>query len=263
MNQAEDKTIVPSQNVSSLAREAGGQYATYDEFILWFALPAHEKIKMGIETHEAFADYHGLNRRTITRWKARSDFYPKLKALRDGWARDRTSDVIAAMYKTAMKGNPLAQVTWMKVFEGFTEKTETTMTQKVEIGVGDIRFLIEQLPEPLKSKHYANLRELLDDATAFESARNAEDSNWTTLPEDGVSREADPDAQDIPDADAHEVAAQDKTGIRVPVGREVHTRDHQSSSRRGQESIAGDGGIRPMVSEKSQGCDDGWLTRAG
>jgi hypothetical protein len=35
-----------------------------------------------------------------------------------------TDDVILAMYRTAMKGNPAAQKLWMQVIEGWSEKNE-------------------------------------------------------------------------------------------------------------------------------------------
>ncbi len=43
-----------------------------------------------------------------------------------------------------------------------------------QITEGDIRFLIEALPEPMKSLHYTHLRELLDDSVAATQTRTSE-----------------------------------------------------------------------------------------
>ena len=196
---------------------------------------------MGIETQGSFAAWQSLSERTLNRWKERADFLPNVKNIRDKWAQERGGDVAAAIYQTAMKGNPLAQKLWMQVYEGFSEKSEIAVTKKIEIGVNDIRFLIEALPEPLKSKHYANLRELLDDSAAFANARNidpealrdaqdTESGGGTEVAEDGVCRPPDNDAQDIPEPATNEMAARNTPGVCEHMERQAYTYNNQSAA---------------------------------
>jgi hypothetical protein len=111
-------------NPPSLARARGQlkNESTYDEFILWFALPKYEKVRMRLETQEQFAGYHHLNRHTISEWKKRLDFYPRLKELRNTWGRDRTHNVIVALYHGAISDRPSAardRELWLKYVEGW------------------------------------------------------------------------------------------------------------------------------------------------
>lgn len=217
---------------------------TYDEFVLWYAMPGHEKVKYGVETQEQFADMHGINRRTLTRWKNRTDFRKRIKELRDEWGKSRTSDIIAAIYKSAIKGNPLSQKLWLQYFEDFEEKSQQThKVEHVEITANDIRFLIEALPEPMKTYHYANLRQLLDDSAAHANARlideqtllahdELEESDRAEGPESGVSGEADNHAPNVPNLTAYEVAAGHPRRLCCSVEREVSAYHHQGTARR-------------------------------
>ena len=50
------------------------------------------------------------------------------------------------------------------------EKEDRRDPNSVHISPGDIRFLIDALPEPLKSRNYIRLREILDDSSAAQQA---------------------------------------------------------------------------------------------
>lgn len=250
MESNENKNTERSQQVAFLAREAerGLEYvSTYDEFILWFALPRHEKISMGLETQKAFAADQHLSERTLNRWKDRPDFLPRIKALRDKWAKERGSDVVAAIYRSAINTKspaaPAAQKLWMQIFEGFSEKSQVEHTTNAELTVNDIRFVIEQLPEPLKSKHYANLRELLDDAAAFERARDAQDSRGSDGSAEAILREADHPAPQLPGKSSDEMAKGDQSGVRSDMVGQTPAHNHESAPRRGQEPDAGYSGV--------------------
>jgi hypothetical protein len=125
----------------------------------------------------------------------------------------------------------------MQLFEGFTEKTESTEIKKVEVGVNDIRFLIDALPEPLKSKHYGNLRELLDDASSVRNARSVESDRWNERPAQTISDETDNDAQNVPGDRANAVAIRHQESVSgyMGDGRERQSKasegDYQSTER--------------------------------
>lgn len=202
MEQLQDKVTIPQK------------LDQYEDFIEWYALPLEAKRKVKIITQADFCKKFKLAPNTLTAWKRRPEFVTRVRALRTDWGFDRTSDVLNGMYKSALKGNDKSQKLWLQYFENFSEKTEQTNVNKVEIGVNDIRFLIEQLPEPMKSNHYANLRQLLDDVTAFRNAREAEDSIVADGPPQPLLGQTNQPAQHVPDTEADEVAEGDTAGVR-------------------------------------------------
>lgn len=167
--------------------------------MFWFALPLSERNKTAASSLTEYAEQNRVDRKTLWAWRQRPDFKARVKELRFKWADDMTSAVLDGWKLACMKGNPLAIELWLKYFHDYIPKTQEIHTQQVEIGVNDIRHLIEQLPEPLKSKHYANLRELLDDASAVANARSPQDSSWSTPAPYRILDEADHDAPNLPD----------------------------------------------------------------
>lgn len=210
----------------------------YREFILWTAMPPLEKQRLGLETQGAFCDEYKINRATAVRWKERPDFEERVDAILKMWSVDKTPDVIFGIYKAAVKGNPMSQLLWLQYFKKFNPKQEVEHTHKVEVGVNDIRFIIEALPEPLKSEHYANLRKLLEDGQRLRFAGELENST-RVIDVDGtpgpVSDEADHDAPDVPGERADAVATSHKASLCEDMVWPAFTRHHQSASRWWQE----------------------------
>lgn len=214
--------------------------STYDEFILWFALPGHEKQKMGLEFQDAFAAYHGITPKTLSTWKRRPDFLPSVHELRTSWAKERTSDVIAAIYKSSLKGNDKSQKLWMQLFEGFTEKTEVEKKETVEVGVNDIRFIIEALPEPHKTKFNGYIDEIISVANSIRNARDVDEAVWNERPTYTVRDEANNDAQEFSDNGTDGMAESNQTSIRRNMVRTPSASDNQSTSRWWKKQTAGD-----------------------
>jgi hypothetical protein len=228
------------------------RFGAYEEFILWTAMPDEERDKLGIETQGEFCEKYHIDKNTPTRWKARADFISQVTELRRQWAFDRTGNVIKGIYLSALKGNPFSQKLWLQYFLGFKEQSEVAVTDKVEIGVNDIRFLIEALPEPLKSKHYANLRQLLDDAADFADARNIDPAaiddetegdggGGSERPAEAVRGDANPNAPHISVRRTDGVAASHQASIRADMGADPDraarpsARHNESAARWGQE----------------------------
>lgn len=257
MSGTKKEVSVLNSNVQSLAREPRDlkNSGSYDEFIVWYALPRPERIKLGMETQLAFAEYHGLNTHTLTLWKKRLDFQGKVTALRREWAHERTSNVIAGIYNSAVSGGkeaPQAQKLWMQVFEGFTEKAEVEHTKKIEISVNDIRFLIQGLPEPLRTEHYANLRKLLDDSSAIAKAGLwveggefkpdegiVEGSIVAGGSEGDIPRETNHDAPNVPSPETYFVARSHSADVCENMERQLQPYNYKSAARWWKEQTAG------------------------
>ena len=208
----------------------------YDEFILWFAAPSPYKQKIGLETQKQFADYYGTSERNLSRWKERYDFEPRVRELRRKWGFEKTGAVIEGIYRSAVKGNPLSQKLWLQVFEGFAEKTEVEHTKKVEIGVNDIRFIIEGMPEPTRTKFYGYIREIIDEAVALRNAGELADG----LREDdgaeaAVPGKADHDAQDASEPKADVLAGRHSASVCRDMVGLLSSGNYQGPARWGKE----------------------------
>lgn len=203
----------------------------YDEFILWFAMPTPEKEKMGIENQTEFAREWEISDRTCSRWKERDDFESRVRQLRKKWAFDKTGDVIYGIYRSSVKGNDKSQKLWMQIFEGFTEKQEVTHTLQVEVSVKDIRFLIEGLPEPLRTKHYDNLTELLIDADKARRTGEFEDDSTDRGLEAEIQDETIIDAPDLSNLRANEIPGSYRERLCQDLEWQVSPHNHKSASR--------------------------------
>lgn len=182
----------------------------YTEFVRWTALPEHERVNTGIKTQGDFAAKYQVSESTLSLWKRRSDFEPRVDELLHHWAIGKTPSVINGMYRSAVKGNPMSQALWLQYFKKFNPKASGEEEgAKVVLGVGDIRHLIEQLPEDLKQKHYGYLRELAEDFGRIRNSQPAERSDWAERPAEPISESTDGDAQSLPNIRCYEMAEGD------------------------------------------------------
>lgn len=225
-------TQVPQTDVRKAPSIKGGDI--YTEFILWTAMPYSEKVKLGLETQGAFCQHHKINEVTPWRWKQRPDFEQRVDAILKMWSTDKTPDVIHAIYKAAIKGNPMSQLLWLQYFKKFSPKTEVEHTKKVEIGVNDIRFLINSLPEPLRSEHHANFRKLIEDAQRLRHVGQLKDAAIRDASQSpsGLSDEADNDAHDVSGKGSDAVAKSYPFSLRANMVWEIQSNNHQGPERR-------------------------------
>lgn len=215
---------------------APNKNSLYTEFILWTAMPYQEKIKLGMEWQQDFAAYYKVAESTLWRWKKREDFEKRVDAILKMWATDKTPDVIHSIYRSAVKGNPFSQQLWLGYFKGYNPKkgSEEKSSGKVEIGENDIRFIINGLPEPMRTKYNEYITEIIIGANEVKNARTIDDIGWDEQrPENYLSDETDSDAQDIPDQRANVVAFGYTERVCKNMERKVSENYHQSSKRWG------------------------------
>lgn len=207
----------------------------FNEFAIWGSLPTEERYKIGAPKNlSEFAERYGVDNDTLTRWKKREDYIFKVEEAYRQWSRDKTADVFNGIYKAAVRGNPGSQLLYLQYFRGFNPKTEVVHTKKIEVGVNDIRYLIEQLPEELKKLHYANLQQLFDDAQHLRNTGQLENSAAPAIELEGdVQEQADNDAQVVPVARAYEIPSRYQECVCENMERQVSAYNHQSAARWG------------------------------
>ena len=232
------------QNTKKSEKTLPYKATVYNEFVIWYSMPLNEKEKCGIETMGQFSQYYKVSKDTLTNWKNRPDFQARTDKLIMDMGHAKTADVVQGMYKAAVKGNPMSQMLWLQFFKKFNPKGEQENESKqIQITVDDIRFLIEALPEPLKTKHYDNLRQLLDDSAAIAHAiddgeipdnlRTIASRHWDEGFEDTISVETNNDAQHVQVERTHAIPRSYPQSVCTDMERQVSPRDHQSSAWRG------------------------------
>jgi len=95
------------------------------------ALPTEERKEIfGFTTDTQFAKEYDLENSTLSRWK----WEPELWEIRDEYLvvfKKHTAEVIAALAKRAKRsGEAFHALSFLKVVEGFTEKTGLDITSK-------------------------------------------------------------------------------------------------------------------------------------
>ena len=163
---------------------------TYEIFVQWNAMTYLEKREFGVLDQTEFCQKYEVNKDTLTRWKQRPDFQPKVKQHTNMWASARTADIYHAIYQSALKGNASSQRLWMRLFKGFPEKKDKNEHPHVVLPVDDIRHIIGMLPEYRKKVYWNLVRDLLYDATLFnkleEEGRTMTEEEYIEYHKDGL-----------------------------------------------------------------------------
>ncbi len=95
----------------------------FASFVVWVATP---KELRDPKTQAELAQKFGVGQDTLSDWKKRDGFYEKVAKVRKSWGRDRTPDVIHALYRNIMKTGSVQGVKlWLQYFEDWMEKTNS------------------------------------------------------------------------------------------------------------------------------------------
>ena len=81
----------------------------FRQFIEWYALP---DIFRNPKTQKEFAQKNNLNETTLVGWKKLDEFKKGVEGILKSWTWDKNRNVIASIYKSALKGNAASQRLW-------------------------------------------------------------------------------------------------------------------------------------------------------
>lgn len=131
------KKSKPSQNkTDESGKEGAGSRGPYrkeefERYALFMALPKIERKEFfGFSTDQEFAKKYELNKDTLTDWKLK----PELWDARDKYLthfKKHTAEILGKLAARAAKtGEAFHSLTFMKLVEGYTEKTGLDITSK-------------------------------------------------------------------------------------------------------------------------------------
>lgn len=120
--------------------------AEYAQFVRWIATPEPFR---EIKNQGDFAESIGVHQDTLTDWKKRDGFWGAVKEEISRFGRERTPNVIAALYKNILqKGGAPESKLWLQYVEGWREEQGLLVQPDGELTVEE-REAIERI----KRKH--------------------------------------------------------------------------------------------------------------
>lgn len=98
----------------------------YHQFIVWISLP---KELRDPKTQAELSKHFGVGQDTLSEWKKKVGFWSEVSKLRKEWSKEKTSDVVHALYKRAIETGSASEVKlWFQLVEEWSEKL-TTFTE--------------------------------------------------------------------------------------------------------------------------------------
>ena len=93
----------------------------YEQFILWVATPKQLRVP---KTQRELAIDFGVGEDTLSEWKNRPDFTKKVAVKVKEFSKDKTTDVVHALYSRILRnGDPAAVRLWLQYVEGWADKS--------------------------------------------------------------------------------------------------------------------------------------------
>ena len=92
----------------------------YHEFILWIALPKELREP---NTQTELSKHFGVGQDTLSEWKKRKGFWDEVVEHRKSWTKEKTSDVIYALYKRIIEtGSAAESKLWFQIIDNWSER---------------------------------------------------------------------------------------------------------------------------------------------
>ena len=102
------------------------------QFAEWVALPSPLREP---QTQEEWAKEQGIKPGTLSAWKQKPEFWEVVAGQRKLWCRDKTSDVIAGLFRTASRGMAAEVKLWLQLVEEWSEKEAPSAPQITLVGI--------------------------------------------------------------------------------------------------------------------------------
>lgn len=107
-------------NSKNKARHSLRHVGEYSDFVAWTALPTELRVP---KTQRELSKKFGVGEDTLSEWKRRSGFWEEVTEKRKTWGRERTPDVMLALFKRIQRTGSAPEVRlWLEVVEGWQSK---------------------------------------------------------------------------------------------------------------------------------------------
>jgi len=128
--------------------------AEYLGYVIFTATPrAMRETKYGCINDIDYAKINKLDLTTLSHWRARDGFWDEVKAQLIKWGKDKTPDIMAALYRTAQREGKAPEVKlWNQLIEGWMEKIDSNLTLNKE-SIKALQESNKAIFEMAKKKH--------------------------------------------------------------------------------------------------------------
>ncbi|MDD4661855.1 MAG: hypothetical protein PHG24_01060 [Candidatus Pacebacteria bacterium] len=100
----------------------------YHKFILWIALPKELRKP---NTQVELSKHFGVGQDTLSEWKKRTGFWEEVAKQRKEWSKEKTSDIIYALYKRIIETGNAAEVKlWFQLIEDWSERLTASIEEE-------------------------------------------------------------------------------------------------------------------------------------
>ena len=113
----------------------------YLEFVKFIAVP---QVMRELKTQGDFSKKFEVSETTLSEWKARDGFWDDVAKQRRLFFKDKTSNVVASIYRAALESSPADRKLWLQYIEEWSEKQE--LEHKGE-GLASLSEAIKKLAE--------------------------------------------------------------------------------------------------------------------
>lgn len=113
--------LIDGINKRPVAKPRQPQKASeYELFIMWTSLPTAYKVP---KMQKELALSLGVEEATLSDWKARPDFWIRVRERVQEWAKSKTPEIVDGLFQSAKdpKGSPADRKLWFQLFEDFRE----------------------------------------------------------------------------------------------------------------------------------------------
>lgn len=128
--------------------------ATYLEFCRWLATPRGFREKENLpEKRIDFVKRYKTDYDVLWKWENHAETWEIVKIFLRIWGMRRTANVLAALYRTAIKHGRRPEVElWLQYFAGFTPRQEHILTPGQELSEEEKKEIDKLFEENVQSK---------------------------------------------------------------------------------------------------------------